>query len=417
MPIPDYYNRVNLDLLRLMPPDARVVLEIGCGAGALAEAYRRINPDVTYLGVEQHPAAADAALASGRTDRVFLGDVGAFDPASLGLSEALPTVDCLVLGDVLEHLVDPWSILARLVPLVRETGHVLACVPNIQHYSVLLNLLRGKWEYQDEGLLDRTHLRFFTLQGLQDLFAQAKLQVFEVQPRWWPDPEFERFEKLMAPVVSALAIAPASFAVQSRAVQYIVRAVRTATPISRMLIWSLLGSVIGSEARIVIPGQFLATIPGVRVRNGTGVQFEDLGRTWPGEARIFIEQRVIIPRADHLRLQRALLAQGYLIVGEIDDDPDHFAELASSDYFALKSCHCLQTTTEVMAETLQAFNPNVSVFANQAATLAPPRALAADPSGFADLCCSTRRRFARRGFRCGLQSAGFRSSAIWQFAD
>jgi glycosyltransferase involved in cell wall biosynthesis len=73
-----------------------------------------------------------------------------------------------------------------------------------------------------------------------------------------------------------------------------------------------------------------------------------------------------------------LLAEGYLIVGEIDDDPDHFAELASSDYFALKSCHCLQTTTDVMADTLRSFNPNVVVFPNQAATLAPSRAMARD---------------------------------------
>jgi glycosyltransferase involved in cell wall biosynthesis len=94
---------------------------------------------------------------------------------------------------------------------------------------------------------------------------------------------------------------------------------------------------------------------------------------------VFIEQRVIIPLADHLRLQRALLAQGYLIVGEIDDDPDHFAELANTGYFALKSCHCLQTTTEVMAQTLRKFNPYVVVFPNQAATLAPPRALASAP--------------------------------------
>src|SRR5258708_3261343 len=102
MSVPDYYNRVNLDLLRLMPPDARIVLEVGCGAGALAEAYRRINPRVCYFGIEKDPAAARAASSSDRVDRVVAGDVESVELAGLDLSDTGPSVDCLVLGDVLE---------------------------------------------------------------------------------------------------------------------------------------------------------------------------------------------------------------------------------------------------------------------------------------------------------------------------
>jgi hypothetical protein len=256
---------------------------------------------------------------------------------------------------------------------VKEGGQVLACIPNVQHYSVLVNLLRGRWEYQEEGLLDRTHLRFFTLEGVQDLFARSGLKVFEIAPRWWPDTDFDRFQQVMTPVVGALGIDPASFALQTRAVQYVVRAVRASTPLRRMLVWSLLGSAIASEVRIGEPGAFLATIPGIRSVTGTGLQFDDLDRTWPGEERVFVEQRVIIPRADHLRLQRALLERGYLIVGEFDDDPAHFAELERTDYLALRGCHCIQTTTEVMAESLRAYNPHVMVFPNQIAVLPPRR--------------------------------------------
>src|ERR1700757_5004802 len=108
MSIPDYYNRVNVDLLRLMPPDARVIVEVGCGAGALAAAYRRINPDVCYLGVEKAPEPAGVARQSGHLDRVFADDAETVEPASLGLTETEPIVDCLVFGDVLEHMVDPW---------------------------------------------------------------------------------------------------------------------------------------------------------------------------------------------------------------------------------------------------------------------------------------------------------------------
>jgi SAM-dependent methyltransferase len=378
MVLPEYYNRVNPDLLRRIPADAKVVLEVGCGAGELAAAYRRINPDVRYVGIEKHAEAARAARGRGRLDCVVADDAAVVEPAALELpdpdSDHGPVVDCLVLGDVLEHMLDPWSVLARLSRWVRAGGLVLACVPNVQHYSVLLNLLRGKWEYQLEGLLDRDHLRFFTLSSIQSMFEQAGLHVFDVAPRVWPNADFDRFQEMLGPVVGRLGIDPASFALQTQAGQYVVRAVRAASAPRRMLIWSLLGSVVASEVRIREPGAFLGTIPGTRIVTGTGLQFDDLDRTWPGEARIFIQQRVIIPRPDHLRLQRELLRRGYLIVGEFDDDPAHFAELDRTGFLALRGCHCIQTTTEVMAESLRPYNPHVMVFPNQVAELPAQRA-------------------------------------------
>jgi precorrin-6B methylase 2 len=153
--LPDMSHRINLDMLRLMPPDARVVLEVGCLAGTLAEAYRRINPEVRYLGIARDSEAARAAESAGGLDRVVIGDAGVIEPAALGLpepgTENPPVVDCLVIGDVLEHMVDPWGVLARLSRWVRDGGQVLACIPNVQHYSVVVNLLRGQWEYQEEG--------------------------------------------------------------------------------------------------------------------------------------------------------------------------------------------------------------------------------------------------------------------------
>ena len=302
-----------------------------------------------------------------------VGDPGTIVPAVLGLPEAEPVVDCLVFADALEHMIDPWGVLARLSRWVRDGGQVLACIPNVQHYTMLVGLLRGRWDYRPDCPPDRLDLRLFTLSGIQDLFARSGLPIFEILPRWQPDADFARFQQIMAPVVRALGIDAATFAAQTRATDYLVRSVRAADLPRRMLIWSILGSAISSDVRIGEPGAFLATIPGVRVLAGTGVQFEDLGRTWPGEEKIFLQQRVIIPRADHLRLQRALREKGYLIVGEFDDDPAHFADLERTDFLALRGCHCLQTSTEVMAESLRPYNPHLMVFPNQVAALPPAR--------------------------------------------
>src|SRR5262249_56287481 len=112
--------------------------------------------------------------------------------------------DCRPLGDAVEYTGPPGDPSRSVAHLPRDGGQVLACIPNVQHYSVLVDLLYGRWNYQDEGLLDRTHLRFFTLQGIQDLFARAGLHVYEIQPRWCSSAEFDRFQQVMAPVLSAL---------------------------------------------------------------------------------------------------------------------------------------------------------------------------------------------------------------------
>jgi 2-polyprenyl-3-methyl-5-hydroxy-6-metoxy-1,4-benzoquinol methylase len=170
-----YYNRVNPDLLALIPPDAKTVLEIGCGAGALCDAYRRVNPGIKWHGIENNHAAVEAARSKGIKivweDANWLAEP---DLVAAGLYSVKP--DVLVLGDILEHLNDPWQILKWCAGIVIPGAQVLACIPNVQHWTVIRDLLRGKWTYTDEGLLDRTHLRFFTLDSIREMFEQAGLQ-------------------------------------------------------------------------------------------------------------------------------------------------------------------------------------------------------------------------------------------------
>ncbi|MDB5350644.1 MAG: putative glycosyl transferase [Planctomycetota bacterium] len=368
MAVADYYNRVNPDLLRLIPPDARVVLEIGCGAAAMADQYRRVNPGVQYVGVEMNAEAAD--LAKERLDRVIVGDVASLDIPALGLTEG--SVDVLVFGDVLEHMLDPWAVLKRLTPLLREGGQAVACIPNIQHWSVLVDLLQGRWDYQDEGLLDRTHLRFFAAESLRPMFAGAGLTVFDVQPRFWPTDQYEKFQQVMAPVVQMMGLDPVQFSMRTQALQYIVRAVRASEPPEKLAIQTLIAEpLVCARVRVLEPDRFLGTIPGVRTIAATDANM--LGQALADEAKVFVRQRNIIIADAHLAGQAALARLGYLIVAEFDDDPGHFKDIEANRFLTFSACHCVQTSTDVLAEALRPYNPHVKVFANQMAALPPPR--------------------------------------------
>src|SRR5262249_21258542 len=140
MTAPGYYDRVNPDVLRFLPPSAHVLLEFGCGTGRLGEEYKRLNPHCQYLAVEKDPTAATSARV--RLDAVVCDDERA-DLSQLGMCRG--DVDCLVYGDVLEHMSDPWTALREHAEWLSEHGQVIACIPNVQHWSMLLKLLRGDW--------------------------------------------------------------------------------------------------------------------------------------------------------------------------------------------------------------------------------------------------------------------------------
>jgi 2-polyprenyl-3-methyl-5-hydroxy-6-metoxy-1,4-benzoquinol methylase len=152
------------------PTRGRRVLEVGCASGYFGAALRALGYEV--WGVEADPAAA--AIAAHRLDRVWHGGVeallAALDPVETGF-------DFMVFGDVLEHLVDPAAVLRACVAHLAPGGRIVASVPNVAHGSVRLMLLEGRWDYSDTGILDATHLHFYTRDSLVDLFTQADLAI------------------------------------------------------------------------------------------------------------------------------------------------------------------------------------------------------------------------------------------------
>lgn len=169
----DYYDQSRPEVAVLVPPECRRVLDVGCGTGQLGQLLQARGHHVT--GLELVPEAADTARDV--LDEVLTGDVE---------TDGLPPgpFDAIVFADLLEHLVDPWRAVRAAATALSSNGVVVASIPNVQNLDVVWRLVRGRWDYRDRGLLDRGHLRFFTLRTIRALFAQAGLKIVHIGYRY-----------------------------------------------------------------------------------------------------------------------------------------------------------------------------------------------------------------------------------------
>jgi 2-polyprenyl-3-methyl-5-hydroxy-6-metoxy-1,4-benzoquinol methylase len=148
---------------QIVPPGR--VLDVGCSRGAFGLELKRLQPSRPVYGIE--PTAA-ASFARQRLDDVVQG----FFPDDLPTSWG--RFDVLCFNDVLEHMVDPWTVLTNCKSFMTPGGYVVASIPNVRYINVVLDLvLRGEWKYEPTGVLDQTHLRFFTRKSIVDLFEGA----------------------------------------------------------------------------------------------------------------------------------------------------------------------------------------------------------------------------------------------------
>lgn len=171
---PDYYQSARKEILPLLPGLNKRVLELGCGEGATLEWLKQIRCCEESWGIELTDNAADAAKK--KVDRIIVADIEN-DIVNLP-KDYFDLILCL---DVLEHLQDPWRVMRMLVSWLRPAGTLLASIPNIRYGTVLFDLaLRGKFDYVDSGILDRTHLRFFTRESSISLFESAALSQVDV---------------------------------------------------------------------------------------------------------------------------------------------------------------------------------------------------------------------------------------------
>lgn len=170
-----YFEHSRPEVLKLVPLEARRVLDVGCGNGALGKALKE-RQECFVTGLELDGTAA--AQAEGVLDEVFAGDC----QDAVFLSQSYPSgFDCIICADVLEHLPDPRAVLTLLKEALTADGVLVVSIPNARHHSVIAGLVNGNWSYEDAGLLDRDHLRFFTRRELQKLLWRAGFEVVKLE--------------------------------------------------------------------------------------------------------------------------------------------------------------------------------------------------------------------------------------------
>lgn len=168
----DYFTEARQEMLPFLPAACRRLLDVGCGAGAFGGMVKR-KQEVEVWGVE--PVSSVAAKATAKLDHVI---VGVFGPQT-DLPEE--TFDCIVFNDVLEHMVAPEQALRYAKTLLSPTGSIVASIPNIRYLPILWQLVvHGGWEYQDCGVLDRTHVRFFTRSSITAMFRSEGYVVSDI---------------------------------------------------------------------------------------------------------------------------------------------------------------------------------------------------------------------------------------------
>jgi len=171
-----YYLETRPDIQAIVDARGKRVLDVGCAAGELGRAIKE-GGALEVVGIERSREAA--SLAKEWLDQVIVSDVEA---SALPFEDA--RFDCIIFADILEHTVNPWAVLASYRRYLNSEGRLVASIPNVRFYAVIARLLFNRWGYRESGILDNTHLRFFTLPTIREMFQQAGYEIERVECKY-----------------------------------------------------------------------------------------------------------------------------------------------------------------------------------------------------------------------------------------
>ena len=213
----DYFNP---NVLERIPSNLSRVIEVGCGGGTMAREYRKINPLCDYVGIEIVDRYAEAARA--HCTRVVVGNI---EHMSDEVFQSFFPSSCWIFADVLEHLYDPWALLKRIRLNLKPESSIIACIPNAQHWSVQARLNCGEFRYEDIGLFDRTHIRWFTKTTIAELFRSTGYEIVEGGGILLDQPPHQKAMEGVRAFAEAIGVDVEEAVSNAIAFQWVVRAV------------------------------------------------------------------------------------------------------------------------------------------------------------------------------------------------
>jgi 2-polyprenyl-3-methyl-5-hydroxy-6-metoxy-1,4-benzoquinol methylase len=169
-----YFDSIRDDMLRYVPPASRKTLEFGCGRGGFSSLVKqRLAAQTWAVEIDKTSAAAAAA----KLDKVICAD-------ALDALGQLPEnyFDCIIFFDVLEHMINPYSLLDGVRTKLAAGGVVVASIPNIRYYRAFVEYVFGAdWRYRQQGVMDKTHLRFFTKKSILRMFDELGFEILAIE--------------------------------------------------------------------------------------------------------------------------------------------------------------------------------------------------------------------------------------------
>lgn len=207
------FNADVCDILKLKK--YKKIVEVGCMHGALAREYKKFNSDAEWYGIDIDQGYTD--FAEKYCTKTFCTDVEKLtNIEKFFFSDA----DVWIFADVLEHLYNPWKLLVD-ISRSNKNIEVIACIPNSQHWSFQARINAGQMKYDSEGLFDKTHIRFFSLETMKQMFQNSGFEIISVLPRVFDFKDQAKYDEVITQMAQITGVDPLAALINSKVYQYV----------------------------------------------------------------------------------------------------------------------------------------------------------------------------------------------------